>query len=356
MKKIIAFSLVLVLAGPQDCLAEREDAPYVSGSNGTTILGVRQDADTSPVSASGDNHTLIFDNAGNLKVNVKVDDAGIGGGVQYTEGDADATITGTAIMWEDTSNTLVAPSATKPLPVGVINLPTLNINNVSGTVSLPTGASTSANQTTIIGHVDGVEGILTTIDTDTGNIDTSLNTIEGAVSNARIETATRMGGTDCATVTRPANTTGYTANDAVSNNATAGSVTAPTCTVTDTNDLPVAIERFRLRSTDTGVAGKTFRAWFYRADPTASSGIVGGDNAAFSTKQGSFIGTMSGVFRTFSDGSVAVLVPDEGSRIIAYPVSGAATLYVLYQTLQDFTPSANSTTFIGTPEIIQGTN
>lgn len=36
--------------------------------------------------------------------------------------------------------------------------------------ALPTGASTSANQTTIIGHLDGVEGLLTTIDADTGAI------------------------------------------------------------------------------------------------------------------------------------------------------------------------------------------
>lgn len=44
--------------------------------------------------------------------------------------------------------------------------------------ALPTGASTAANQTTIIGHVDGIEALLTTIDADTGNIDTSLNNIE----------------------------------------------------------------------------------------------------------------------------------------------------------------------------------
>lgn len=36
--------------------------------------------------------------------------------------------------------------------------------------ALPTGASTSANQTTIIGHLDGVEGLLTTIDADTGSL------------------------------------------------------------------------------------------------------------------------------------------------------------------------------------------
>jgi hypothetical protein len=37
---------------------------------------------------------------------------------------------------------------------------TWNITNISGTVSLPTGAATSANQTTIIGHLDGVEGFV----------------------------------------------------------------------------------------------------------------------------------------------------------------------------------------------------
>lgn len=40
-----------------------------------------------------------------------------GGGTQYTEGDTDASITGTALMWEDSSDTLRAVSAAKPLPV-----------------------------------------------------------------------------------------------------------------------------------------------------------------------------------------------------------------------------------------------
>lgn len=43
-----------------------------------------------------------------------------GGGVQYTEGDVDASITGTAVMWEDTSDTLRAVSAAKPLPVNIV--------------------------------------------------------------------------------------------------------------------------------------------------------------------------------------------------------------------------------------------
>jgi hypothetical protein len=43
-----------------------------------------------------------------------------GGGTQYTEGATDATITGTALLWEDTSDTLVTASAAKPFPVEIV--------------------------------------------------------------------------------------------------------------------------------------------------------------------------------------------------------------------------------------------
>lgn len=94
---------------------------------------------------------------------------------------------------------------------------TWNVTNISGTVSLPTGASTSANQTTIIGHLDGVEGLLTTIDADTSNISTKIDTLAGAVAGTEMQvdvltmptvtvTATNLdvqsGGADLATATQ----------------------------------------------------------------------------------------------------------------------------------------------------------
>lgn len=45
---------------------------------------------------------------------------GSGGGTEYTEGATDASITGSAIMWEDTSDTLRAVSSAKPLPVNIV--------------------------------------------------------------------------------------------------------------------------------------------------------------------------------------------------------------------------------------------
>lgn len=44
-----------------------------------------------------------------------------GGGVQYTEGDADASITGNAILWETAGNILTPVSVGAPLPVNLIS-------------------------------------------------------------------------------------------------------------------------------------------------------------------------------------------------------------------------------------------
>lgn len=60
----------------------------------------------------------------------------------------------------ESSDTLAFADATTPVS--------------STSLPLPTGASTSAKQDTIIGHVDGIESLLTTIDGDTGNIATEV--------------------------------------------------------------------------------------------------------------------------------------------------------------------------------------
>jgi hypothetical protein len=154
-------------------------------------------------------------------------------------------------------------------------------------------------------------------------------------------------------MTRPANVTAYTAGDAVSNNATAGSVTAISFTAADQNDQPLIIYRCRIDSTDTGVAGKSFRVYLFSSDPTASTGVGGGDNAAWSQKKGGFVGTLVGTFKTFSDGSFALCMPEDGGLIVTTPTGGAKTLFALLQTIDAFTPSANSTTFTLTLEVEQ---
>lgn len=73
-----------------------------------------------------------------------------GGGTQYTEADTDTTITGTAVMWEDASDTLRAVSAAKPLPVTVASITAGNTN--IGDVDVASIAAGDNN----IGNVDVV--------------------------------------------------------------------------------------------------------------------------------------------------------------------------------------------------------
>jgi hypothetical protein len=81
-----------------DNIVLAEDAAHSSGDPGVLALGVRRDADTTPVSADGDYHALQFDNAGNLKVNIKAG-AGSGGtaaadGATFTRGTTSQTPVG----------------------------------------------------------------------------------------------------------------------------------------------------------------------------------------------------------------------------------------------------------------------
>lgn len=135
-------------------------------TDGTDIADVLDLANSNPIAVA------IVDTNGDQI-------ASFGGGVQYTEGDTDATITGTATMMEVAANTL------QPIQGTVADglLVNLGANN-DVTV---TGVSTAANQTTIIGHVDGIEGLLTTIDSDTGNISTKIDAIAGAVSGTEMQ-------------------------------------------------------------------------------------------------------------------------------------------------------------------------
>ena len=95
---------------------------------------------------------------------------------------------------EDGSATDV--SSASPLPIGdaggSLTVDNAHLTALGGAISgtevqvdvvtsaLPSGAATSAKQDTVIGHLDGVEGLLTTIDADTG-------TIAGAVSGLEMQ-------------------------------------------------------------------------------------------------------------------------------------------------------------------------
>lgn len=98
--------------------SEVDDAAFTAASDlGTPIMGFV----TADAVDAGDVGVVGMTTARNLRVSIQEDAVGIGGGIQYTEGDTDATIVGTAILWEDAADTLRPASAAAPLPVAVIS-------------------------------------------------------------------------------------------------------------------------------------------------------------------------------------------------------------------------------------------
>ena len=82
------------------------------------------------------------------------------------------------------SNTVADGSGTNTVPL-VDAAGNLQIDIVSS--ALPSGGATAANQATVIGHVDGVETLLGTIDADTGAIKTAVEIIDNAIDGSQMQ-------------------------------------------------------------------------------------------------------------------------------------------------------------------------
>lgn len=88
------------------------------------------------------------------------------------------------IFVDDGNTSIPVTNAALTSLADAINSDKVDVNIASGNIS---GFATSAKQDTLIGHVDGVEGLLTTIDADTSSLSTKINTIAGAVSGSEMQ-------------------------------------------------------------------------------------------------------------------------------------------------------------------------
>ena len=120
-----------------------EDAVAAANPTGTVVNLIRQDTPADEVTANGKNISQRGTKYGASYAQI-VTSAGafvdtFGGGSQYADGAVRGTATGTLAMVDDGTNiqSLSGDATGK-----------LNVNNISGTISLPTGAATAANQQT----------------------------------------------------------------------------------------------------------------------------------------------------------------------------------------------------------------
>jgi hypothetical protein len=150
-------------------LGKAEDAVHSSGDTGVMALAVRSDAGTA-FGADGDYVPFSVDSSGAVRV------TGGGGGTQYTEGDTDASITGTAMLHEVAADTLATISTTNPLPVSD-NGTTLSIDDGGGVITVDgTVTANLAAGTNNIGDVDVLSVVPGTGATNLGKAEDAAHT------------------------------------------------------------------------------------------------------------------------------------------------------------------------------------
>jgi hypothetical protein len=133
-----------------------------------------------------------------------------GGGTQYTEGDTDATITGTAMLWEDAANTLVTVNSTKPLPVDLgtnndVTLATLpdtaggDLATISGDTTSIDGKITACNTGAVVissGTVTTITNAVAVTNADITSCKTALELLDNSVDGNYLNTNMNIAGTD----------------------------------------------------------------------------------------------------------------------------------------------------------------
>lgn len=171
-----------------------EDAAAAANPVGTVPILVRTDTPATQTTTDGDNVAQRGTNYGAAYVQV-VTSAGayvdtFGGGTQYTEGDTDATITGTAMMMEGAGNALVAAPGTAAdgllvnlganndvTITGTVTVTATNLDVQSGGADLATSTQAGAIQTA----VELIDDTVKVLGTDTYTEATSKGVVMGAV-------------------------------------------------------------------------------------------------------------------------------------------------------------------------------
>lgn len=186
-----------------------------------------------------------------------------------------------------------------------------------------------------------------------GNLRTALSTGANALAisasgAADTTSLPRIRPTPSASFVSPSSAA-YAALDAVSDNATAGSVTPLSFQVADQVNAPVFVLGGTVFVNDLAVLNKSFRLYLFNgATPPQTSS---GDNAPWSqtmAQGASIVGSMTVTFTStyqFSDGCMGFLKPESDNFVPCLPASGTQLIYGLFQTVDGYTPTASGKTF-----------
>lgn len=238
-------------------LGKAIDSASGGTDTGIAVLAVRDDALTTLTPADGDYVPLRVNDQGALHIV----STGGASGTEYTEGSTDATITGTAIMWEDTSDTLRPVSAASPLPMVQIGATPAGTNNIGDVdvLTVPAPLSTTGNGT-------AATSLRVTLANDSTGIVTLTGSLPAGTNNIGDVDVITLPNVTLATTTNTIEVVGDAAHDAV----VAGN--------------PLLLGAFASAAAPTSVSadGDAVRLWALRSGAlatvlTAAGALIGGD-------------------------------------------------------------------------------
>lgn len=160
----------------------------------------------------------------------------------------------------------------------------------------------------------------------------------------------RIWSTPTSVLTRPANTTAYSAGNLIASSTTAGSVVVPSFTATPNAQGHGSIKRLRLTTNKTsGMAGIQVNVDLWSAAPT----FTNGDGGAYAVATGAaaYLGSAQVTLAQAGDGAYGIATPNIGDAINFALASGQA-IYWSLSAVGVFTP-ASGQTFTLQPEIQQ---
>jgi hypothetical protein len=206
---------------------------------------------------------------------------GGGGGTEYTEGGTDATITGSAILWEDTGDTLRVPSATYPLPIGDAGS-TISVDDGGGAITVDNAGTFSVQASSVVPGTSGTN-LGKAVDSAAGATDTGVAVL--AVRDDTLSTLTPAEG-DYTQLRVDANgalqvnlATGISSS--IDSIAALGNIAHD---ATGTGNAPVLTGGYASAAapTDVSADGDAVRAWHLRNGAqatviTAAGALIGGD-------------------------------------------------------------------------------
>jgi hypothetical protein len=203
-QQAMAASIPVVIASDQTALTVSSHAVTNAGTFAVQLTEGGVTADILDLTNSNPLTVAIVDGSGDQI-------SSFGGGTQYTEGATDASITGTALLWEDAADTLVTASSAKPFPVEIIagagsggTAAADDADFTDGTTSGTPGMGVYESTPTTVTDGDlGIFGItidrqvkvsdaagaalLTTIDADTSAMAVSLAALDNAVAGNELQ-------------------------------------------------------------------------------------------------------------------------------------------------------------------------